>query len=108
MKTNKLLLVVFCYNVQPMIEIDYATGDSRVVEPEKSVQKENSVENGETDFENERNLFVLNTNTKKVHLPNCKSVSTIKDKNRQDYEGTLKELKDRGYTPCMNCLSFYR
>lgn len=99
---------VFCYNVQPHIEIDYATGDSREVEGSSTNSRSSQAIEKETDFENMEMLFILNTNTMKIHLPDCKSISSIKDKNRQDYEGTLNELKERGYSPCGNCLPSYR
>lgn len=47
--------------------------------------------------------YVLNTKTKKFHLPSCSSVDQIKKKNRQDYTGTREDLINRGYKPCGNC-----
>ena len=48
--------------------------------------------------------YVLNTNTKKFHKPDCPSVKKIKDTNRQDYEGTCSEIIAMGYAPCKRCL----
>ena len=47
--------------------------------------------------------YVLNTNTKKFHEPDCRSVGTIKDSNRQDVEATRDEVISWGYDPCGNC-----
>ena len=47
--------------------------------------------------------YVVNTNTGKFHYPSCKSVGTIKDKNRMDYTGTRSELIAQGYEPCGSC-----
>lgn len=47
--------------------------------------------------------YVLNTNTKKFHHPNCPSVNQMKPKNRQDYTGTREEVIAMGYDPCGNC-----
>ena len=47
--------------------------------------------------------YVLNTNTKKFHLPDCKSVSSIKSKNRKDTAMSYDEVIDAGYVPCQNC-----
>ncbi len=47
--------------------------------------------------------YVLNTNTKKFHLPSCSSVTQMKDKNRQYFTGTRDELIGRGYSPCGKC-----
>ena len=47
--------------------------------------------------------WVLNTNTKKFHYPDCKSVRQMKAKNRWDYYGTRSSVIDMGYQPCGNC-----
>ena len=47
--------------------------------------------------------YVLNTNTKKFHNPNCSSVKAMKSKNRKDFIGTREELIKKGYQPCKNC-----
>lgn len=46
---------------------------------------------------------VLNTNSKKIHLPTCDSVSQMSDKNKQEYTGTIEELEAQGYTRCGSC-----
>lgn len=48
--------------------------------------------------------YVLNTNTKKYHLPSCSSVATIEAKNRRDEKTTPAALKAEGYTACKRCL----
>lgn len=47
--------------------------------------------------------YVLNNNTMKFHLPDCKSVGKIKASNRSDYHGSREDLIARGYAPCKNC-----
>ena len=47
--------------------------------------------------------YVLNTNTKKFHYPDCKSVSQMKEKNKWYYDGTRSEIISMGYSPCGNC-----
>lgn len=47
--------------------------------------------------------FVLNTNTMKFHYPNCREVSKIKDKNRQDTGLSFNEILSMGYQPCKVC-----
>lgn len=47
--------------------------------------------------------WVLNTSTKRFHLPGCGSVPTIKEKNRSDFTGEREELIRQGYKPCGNC-----
>ncbi|MBD5395901.1 MAG: MBL fold metallo-hydrolase [Lachnospiraceae bacterium] len=47
--------------------------------------------------------YVLNNNTKKFHKPNCSSVKTIKDKNREDTTKSRDEIIGSGYDPCKKC-----
>ena len=47
-------------------------------------------------------VYVLNTNTKKIHLPDCKSVADMKESNKalcKDPEEALAE----GYAWCKRC-----
>ena len=53
--------------------------------------------------EAEQITYVLNTNTHKMHRPDCQSVSQIKDKNRRDFTGTREEAVNMGYVPCKKC-----
>ena len=107
---------LFLYNVQPGIEIDYATGDSHrageffaLEAPAASndnVMK--TVPAEEPEPVQEKTLpgvttYVLNTNTKKFHLPGCKSVQQMKAKNRQDVDWPRDEVISKGYVPCKNC-----
>ena len=78
---------VYCYNVQPGITIDYATGASTL----------NSVDGAAEAH------YVLNTNTRKFHLPSCSSVADIRSAYRQDYTGTRADLTAQGYAPCKRC-----
>lgn len=48
-------------------------------------------------------LYILNTNTKKFHLPDCSSADQIQDKNRREFTGARDELTAQGYTPCRQC-----
>ena len=47
--------------------------------------------------------YVLNTNTRKFHRPDCASVQDMKPKNRQDFSGTRDEAMAQGYVPCKRC-----
>lgn len=85
---------VYCYNNQPNITINYATGESSYSGMQNTSDTENNTEQTE---------YVLNTNTKKFHLPYCDSVTEMNDKNREYYYGSRNELISQGYTPCKNC-----
>ncbi len=101
-----ILFNVYCYNVQPNITIDYATGDSHESESVSSKASEESVasseESQESSNSNEK-AYVLNTNTKKFHYPSCKSADDIKPENRQEVTSTAEELKNQGYVACKKC-----
>ena len=84
---------VFVYNAQPSIEIDYSTGESRLSEGENEVSH----------TEQQAKTYILNTNSKKFHHPDCSSVSKISENNKQVFEGTREELIDDGYSPCGIC-----
>lgn len=99
---------VYCYNNQPGIAIDYATGESWLdgEEPQSSgsgaASSSAGSSSGETGAETEQH-YVLNTNSKKFHLPDCSGVENMNPANRQDYTGTRQSLLDQGYSPCGTC-----
>lgn len=47
--------------------------------------------------------YVLNTNTKRFHYPDCSSVDDMKAKNRSDVTDTREHLIELGYKPCARC-----
>ena len=47
--------------------------------------------------------YILNTNTKKFHYTDCRSVKQMKEKNKKYYTGTREECIGMGYEPCGNC-----
>ena len=79
---------VYCYNVQPGIIIDYATGDSHA-ETSKSTQS--------------KTTYILNTSTNKIHLPDCSAVKDMNPDNKITSNKTLDDLLNQGYTPCSIC-----
>ena len=79
---------VYCYNVQPGIEIDYATGESKKLK---------------TATQSASSVYILNTNSKKFHRPSCKLARDISEKNKKNYSGSREELINRGYKPCGSC-----
>ena len=47
--------------------------------------------------------YILNTNTKKFHLPGCKSVAQMAEHNKKEVTETRDQLLAEGYSPCGNC-----
>lgn len=94
----------WCYNAQPGIHIDYATGDSSQMqslpaagEAGSEGQPEASSSSGEV------RAYVLNTRSKKFHDPDCPSVAKMSSKNRSDVEESRDDLMAQGFEPCGNC-----
>ena len=96
---NGVLFCVYCYNIQPGIEIDYATGDSHVAAEKTQTESVGGSENNESSS----NRYILNTNTKKFHYPTCSSIPDMKNKNKQEYLGTRNDVIAMGYEPCKRC-----
>lgn len=113
---------VFCYNVQPGVVIDYGTGESMLEEdatPLPDVSGAESApdtasegagageasEKGATGSAEDKGVaeYVLNTNSKKFHIPSCSSVDQMSPKNREDVENTRENLIAKGYDPCKRC-----
>ena len=86
---------VYAYNVQPGVQIDYATGESALI---GEIVTEPSEQTSTTEPD-----YVLNNNTRKFHRPSCSSVEDIKPSNREDYTGSREALIERGYEPCKRC-----
>ncbi len=92
-----ILFNVYCYNVQPGIFIDYATGDSRMeVRADKTAEREKQQKTSGS-------VYVLNTNTKKFHKPSCPSVEQMTEDNKEEYAGDRGGLEKMGYEPCGRC-----
>ncbi len=79
---------VYAYNNQPGVTIDYATGNSWL--------------SGESDAVEEVS-YVLNTNSKKMHLLTCDQIDSIKESNKKTTSLSRAELIKQGYSPCKNC-----
>lgn len=48
-------------------------------------------------------LFILNTHTKKFHLPDCPSAAQIEEQNKAYTDASRDELLLRGYIACKRC-----
>lgn len=93
---------VFCYNAQPDIKIDYATGDSFAISEKATQEETKKAEPNNYDSASEIS-YIGNKNTKKFHLPSCSSVAQMKDKNKVYMECTKEEAIAQGYEPCQRC-----
>ncbi len=119
---------VYCYNVQPGIDINYANGDSSLAatqtqtsvaqtpaqteppttqppatQPQTQPQTQQQIQTEAPQQNVSVNTYIINTNTGKFHYPNCRSVNQMADKNKLEYTGTRDEVIAQGYDPCKNC-----
>lgn len=86
---------VYCYNVQPGVAIDYATGDNQAV-------ASSSVTSTSSD-EADKKTYIVNNKTKKFHNPDCDGVKKMSSSNKKKYKGTRDSLISNGYSPCQKC-----
>lgn len=84
---------VYCYNVQPGVEIDYSDGSNSLAE--NSYKK--------TDMKEDKVTFIANKNSKIFHIPDCQSVLSIKEKNKKYLTCTRDEAINKNFTPCGSC-----
>lgn len=116
----------FVYNVQPGVVIDYRTGENMAAEDatplpdvsgdggDASSDGDGTGTKGSADggtalsdsgaaTEKGTTEYVLNTNSKKFHVPSCSSVDQMSAKNRQDVTDTRENIIGRGFDPCKRC-----
>lgn len=95
---------VFVYNVQPGIDINYADGSNALegklspIVTEKPTEETTNQPSVDTTQE-----YVLNTNSKKFHDPDCRYASSIKPENKETYIGNRNDLISEGYEACKTC-----
>lgn len=82
---------VYVYNNQPGVEIDYRTGESRAAGVESSAEPAQD------------ETYILNVRSKKFHRPDCASVDSMREENRETFHGSREALIEQGYAPCGSC-----
>lgn len=82
---------VYVYNNQPGVEIDYRTGESRAAGAESSAETAQD------------ETYILNVRSKKFHRPDCASVDSMREENRETFHGSREALIEQGYAPCGSC-----
>ncbi|MBE6727625.1 MAG: hypothetical protein E7562_03140 [Ruminococcaceae bacterium] len=91
-KGESICFNVYAYNVQPGVEINYLTGESKA--------------NGNAGNISDSAVgqkYIVNTNSNKFHYPECGSIKDISEQNRKEYTGNRETLLSNGYSPCGNC-----
>lgn len=93
-----VLFNVFCYNIQPGVTIDYASGDSHLTDDSDILAGSLPAQPVSAAV-----TYVLNTNTNKFHYPGCTSAQKITERNRQEVTWSRDVCIAGGYAPCKNC-----
>lgn len=109
---------IYCYNVQPGINIDYITGKTSYSghfldivsssvnynlttnDPDDIIDSDMQVSSEDN---HEESAYVLNTNTMKFHKSSCESVQKMSEKNKKICNNTKDEMIAQGYEPCKSC-----
>ncbi|MFR6378536.1 MAG: DNA/RNA non-specific endonuclease [Evtepia sp.] len=90
---------VFCYNAQPGVGIEYASGESWSDPTVDWVGFCDDLYPARTRWRPK----VPNTNSHKFHKPDCSGVARISAQNKQGSDEQLLELIEQGYSPCGTC-----
>lgn len=122
-ENDDILFHVYCYNAQPGVQIDYATGESRALEnAETTVPQTESTGQTTTTApqsterttttsaitespgtQSEEATYIINHNSGIFHRPDCSSVEKIKPKYREEVTCPREELIEQGYAACKLC-----
>ena len=104
-----LSFCVFAYNIQPGILINYADGSSQVdpeaqaAEPVRTMPVPEESETVQETGENFAYTFILNTNSRKFHNPECSGVADMKEHNKKVSHESPEEIMSQEYKPCKRC-----
>lgn len=90
-------------NAQGTVEGKKIGSSQEVKTGNESGSSQEAKSKSESGSTQETQEYIVNTNTKKFHLPNCKSAASIRTENREEYSGTRDELIKMGYEPCQVC-----
>lgn len=67
---------------------------------------DNTIQSSSSDIidADKQTTFICNTNTKKIHLPDCESINEMSDHNKAEIISSINELINEGYSKCGRCL----
>ena len=82
---------VYVYNNQPGVTIDYSSGESWQSQQEQPTASERKI------------VYILNVSSKKFHAESCKQGASIKESNKDYFEGEREDLIKMGYTASKCC-----
>ena len=89
------------WNVTPCN--DYSPGDKNDQPPQVQTQNISDAAATAEPLSSGTSGYILNISSKKIHFPDCKSVSQMKEKNKRATSESKAAMLKQGYTPCGNC-----
>lgn len=89
---------IYAYNNQPGVTIDYCTGKSY-----ETAQHLTTGTTVKTTYASGSINYVLNTSSKKFHLPSCRYANSMKIENREISNAPRDYLLSIEYKPCETC-----
>ena len=75
--------------------------EEKETQPKETQPKETKAKEVE-DNKSTEPKYILNTNSKKIHYPNCHSIKRMSEKQKNS-SLSKSELINQGYDPCKNC-----
>ena len=92
---------VYCYNVEPGVAINYATGENEADGTKQKEAYEPTAEEAAADF-------IINKGSGVYHYPDCEALAEMRDYNKLYFNGTREELQakypaEEGYRLCKMC-----
>lgn len=94
LRTDELGTIVLESDGDSLTDISNYVQESIGTAPSDDAESESSAEDVK---------YILNTNSKKIHLSDCPSASNISPQNKKTTNETIKELEKQGYTCCKSC-----
>lgn len=102
-KGKSICYNVYCYNVQPGVTINYATGEAAADGSATTTETTKKSTGSKAEIADDDITYILNTKGKKFHLPDCDAVKTMSEKNKAASDKSREELIKEGYEPCGSC-----
>lgn len=102
---TEFALCRFCYNIKKKVTFKYS--DGTIIEDNRGIIK--SIQKVKTSIEEKKRVksrnidFVLNAQTKKYHVENCKMLNNVDPKYIKEITTKEKSLIDNDYSACKVC-----
>lgn len=93
---------VYCYNVQPGCEINYANGDNWLSSDSVSTTTPSNTSTNDNN-QIQGTKYIFNKNSKKFHIESCSYAQSMSADNRGEFIGSRDQMIQQGYTPCGSC-----